>query len=464
MVMTSGRTATTPCTRSTKTALCLLILSVSAVCAYAAPASYCPIDRSESESAETQALRSRIEQLQNSLAAEDAKLVHEFYEPCGYALAWTADEGVTPVSAAAIEVLQSTATRGLNPGDYPIPVTPSTRTVQPSSLKEFERWEITLTIATMRLARDLRCGRVDPREIHADLPVPCSDFNTAEFLWHAVQDGNLARAFDSLEPTAPGYLRTKEAFSRLIVLAREPQIVLPPLKKPLKPQDRWAGIAAMTVLLARTGDLHDSSSTTPSARYDETLIRATESYQARHGLPPDGTLSLETYRELAIPIADRITQLSLTLERWRWIQRSFSQPPIVVNIPEFRLRAYNNDLHVSLAMSVIVGRAYRRHTPVFQNQISAVIFRPFWNVPAGIQRNEIAPAMRRDPNYLKKHNYEFVSMPGGEFRIRQRPGENNALGLVKFSLPNVHDVICTAHLNKNCSSGHVAISVMAVFE
>jgi murein L,D-transpeptidase YcbB/YkuD len=91
-------------------------------------------------------------------------------------------------------------------------------------------------------------------------------------------------------------------------------------------------------------------------------------------------------------------------------------------------------------MRVIVGRAYRRHTPVFQNQISAVIFRPFWNVRANIQRSEITPALRRDPNYLKKHNYDLVSVQGGRFRVRQLPGQNNALGLVKFSLPNVHDV------------------------
>ena len=157
-------------------------------------------------------------------------------------------------------------------------------------------------------------------------------------------------------------------------------------------------------------------------------------------MTPDGILTAETYRQLTTPIADRITQLSLTLERWRWIPQTFPQPPVVVNIPEFRLRAYDSGLHVTLAMKVIVGRAYRRQTPVFQNQISSVIFRPFWNVPPSIQRKEIGPALRRDPNYLKKHDYEVVSIPGGGFRIRQRPGDRNSLGLVKFSLPNVHDV------------------------
>ena len=147
--------------------------------------------------------------------------------------------------------------------------------------------------------------------------------------------------------------------------------------------------------------------------YDETLLRAMQSFQARHGLTPDGILTAETYRQLTTPIADRITQLSLTLERWRWIQQTFPHPPVVVNIPEFRLRTYDTSLHVTLAMKVIVGRAYRRQTPVFQNQISSVIFRPSWNVPPSIQRKEIGPALRRDPNYLKKHDYEVVSLPSG---------------------------------------------------
>ena len=137
---------------------------------------------------------------------------------------------------------------------------------------------------------------------------------------------------------------------------------------------------------------------------------------------------------------DCAAQLELTLERWRWIQRSFAQPPIVVNIPEFRVRAYDSDMRVALSMKVIVGGAYHRKTPVFENEISSVIFRPYWNIPPSIQHNEIAPAMRRDSKYLEKHGYEIVHGEGGGVRIRQRPGDQNALGLIKFSLPNVHDV------------------------
>jgi murein L,D-transpeptidase YcbB/YkuD len=113
---------------------------------------------------------------------------------------------------------------------------------------------------------------------------------------------------------------------------------------------------------------------------------------------------------------------------------------VVVNIPEFRLRVYDDNLNVVFSMKVIVGGAYHRQTPVFSNMISSIDFRPFWNVPSSIQKNEIGPAARRDPNYLAEHNYEIIRGSNGSTRIRQRPGERNSLGLIRFSLPNTHNV------------------------
>jgi len=420
--------------------LLFLLCCGSSIRTYAAQASYCPILGREGQSADIQTLSGRIKQVHSALAPSDALLIDAFYAPCGYALAWTSKGEISPVAFVAIEILRNVSVRGLNPADYPLPEVPSTQSVQSSSLAEFARWEIGLTIATMRLARDLRCGRVDPHEINADLPAPCQGFQPAELLWRAIQDKNLAKAFDSLEPSAPGYQRTETALRHFVDLMLEPQITLPAFSMPLKPGDKSDGLASLRIFLARTGDLQPDGTTIDDFLYDETLLRAMQSFQARHGLMPDGILTAETYRQLTTPIADRITQLSLTLERWRWIQQTFPHPPVVVNIPEFRLRTYDTSLHVTLAMKVIVGRAYRRQTPVFQNQISSVIFRPSWNVPPSIQRKEIGPALRRDPNYLKKHDYEVVSLPSGGLRIRQRPRDRNSLGLVKFSLPNVHHV------------------------
>jgi murein L,D-transpeptidase YcbB/YkuD len=150
--------------------------------------------------------------------------------------------------------------------------------------------------------------------------------------------------------------------------------------------------------------------------------------------------------------------LQLSLERWRWLPHAFSRPPVVVNIPEFRLRTFGQGETVDLTMKVVVGHAYRTQTPVFEQDMAYVVFRPYWNVPLGIQRGETVPKLQKDPDYLRKNNFEVVDRRGsvvstgavsdeqlaqlrsGELSVRQRPGPTNSLGLVKFVFPNEHNV------------------------
>ena len=163
-------------------------------------------------------------------------------------------------------------------------------------------------------------------------------------------------------------------------------------------------------------------------------------FQQRHGLTPDGRLGAQTLKQLNTPLSDRVEKLRLTLERWRWIPHSFPQPPVVVNIPEFRLRAYDSSGKIVLSMNVIVGKALRHETPVFDQDMRFVVFRPYWNVPRSILRSEIIPAIRKDRGYVAKKNYEVVTAGGqvvtsgeisddvlqqlqaGKLSVRQKPG------------------------------------------
>jgi murein L,D-transpeptidase YcbB/YkuD len=156
-----------------------------------------------------------------------------------------------------------------------------------------------------------------------------------------------------------------------------------------------------------------------------------------------------------VPISRRIAQLQLALERWRWLPSGLKRPLVVVNIPEFRLRAFGDES--SLAMKVIVGKAYTP-TPVFLDEMEYVIFRPYWNVPISIVRKELTPALRRNPGYLGRHQMQITDQQGnvvaaspgeestlqqlrsGRLQVRQRPGTGNSLGLVKFLFPNDYDV------------------------
>ena len=135
-------------------------------------------------------------------------------------------------------------------------------------------------------------------------------------------------------------------------------------------------------------------------------------FQQRHGLEANGLIDVETLNDLNTPLSRRVAQLQLTLERLRWLPHQFHRSPIVVNIPEFRLRAIDEQYHWVLFMKVVVGRAYGHQTPVFASNIKSVIFRPYWNVPLSIVRAELLPHIEKDAAYLTKNSYEIVDSAG----------------------------------------------------
>jgi murein L,D-transpeptidase YcbB/YkuD len=215
----------------------------------------------------------------------------------------------------------------------------------------------------------------------------------------------------------------------------------------------------LTRLLRLLGDLPANRAVPGDSNlYQGALVEAVKRFQGRHGLRPDGRLDKQTLENLNTPLSQRVEQLRLTLERWHWLPGRFTEPPILVNIPEFRLRAYDSAGNIVLTMNVIVGKAFRHKTPVFERDMRFVVFRPYWNVPPGIQRSEIVPAVQKDRDYIAKKGFEVVT-PGGQLvtsgaitdevlaqlrsgrlEVRQKPGALNALGLVKLMFPNEYNV------------------------
>jgi murein L,D-transpeptidase YcbB/YkuD len=150
--------------------------------------------------------------------------------------------------------------------------------------------------------------------------------------------------------------------------------------------------------------------------------------------------------------------MQLTLERWRWLPTNYQPPVVVVNIPEFHLRAYDKDLTQGVSMKVVVGKAYGHHTPVFSSTMTRVVFRPYWQVPQSIARAEMIPHLLAHPEILTIGDFELTDRVGkvvstqdvtqetvdqlraGKLLIRQKPGPINALGLVKFVFANSYNV------------------------
>lgn len=206
--------------------------------------------------------------------------------------------------------------------------------------------------------------------------------------------------------------------------------------------------------LAATGDLTEEAAGRTDAVYDEGLAQSVRRFQRRHGLAVDGVLGPNTVAALNVPAERRLAQLRRNRDRLDTLPDDMGARFVFVNVPEFRLRAFDAGDEV-LQMKVVVGAEYDgRQTPTFDDQMEYVVFSPYWNVPDGIAREEIVPKAREDRAFLAENHYQIVSNWGphaevydretasldrvasGDYKIRQSPGPHNALGLVKFMFPN----------------------------
>ncbi|HWB87203.1 MAG TPA: L,D-transpeptidase family protein [Bryobacteraceae bacterium] len=392
--------------------------------------------------------------------------LQDFYEPASYAFAWTNHGAITRPAIAMIQVLKRADTKGLAPEDYDSSSWPERVAILNQSGKspsevDLARFDLALTVSVMRYVSDLHSGRANPGLFHKGFDLDDGEHDLARFVRQQLVAGSdLNRVLESVEPPYAGYRRTLEALRQYVTLAREDRAArLPVPKKTVDPGTEYSAIAPLTDLLRRLRDLPQSVPIpVNSAMYGEPLVTAVKHFQARHGLEPDGRLGKATLAQLNTPLNQRVHQLQLTLERWRWVPHSFPHPPIVVNIPEFRLRALNGNYASELDMKVVVGGAYRHQTPIFEAEMKYLIFRPYWEVPRSILRAELLPKIEKDTSYFVKHGYEVVNanstviskgaldeeilgaLRAGKLRIRQVPGPENALGSVKFVFPNPHNV------------------------
>lgn len=194
-------------------------------------------------------------------------------------------------------------------------------------------------------------------------------------------------------------------------------------------------IAAIKRRLYLTRDLPVNDT---SQVYNDTLEIAVKTFQQRFGFKPDGVIDAPMIKQLNIPVETRVQQIYMNLERMRWMWNDTTGRRIVVNIPEFVLHIYEGEKRV-MDMVVVVGKE-GHNTMMFTGDLNQVVFSPYWNVPPSIVKNEILPAMERNPGYLDGQNMEITGDDGGLPSIRQRPGPGNSLGKVKFLFPNSFNI------------------------
>ena len=392
--------------------------------------------------------------------------VKKFYEFNGVSLWWV--NGMEPTAQAqqVIALFLKADQKGLSAEDYDgsrwsdrlAQLKPATR--QPTE-EDAVKFDLALTVCAMRYISDLHIGKVNPRHLAFALDDESKKYDLPEFLKdNVVNAGEVAGVLAQVEPPYPGYRRTIQALQTYTELAKKDDgEQLPLVKKAIAPGDAYPGVPRLTRLLRLLGDLPaDANVPADQTAYQGALVDAVKSFQRRHGRDPNGRIDTQTLADLNVPLSRRVRQMQLTLERWRWMPEAYRKAPIVANIPEFRLRAYDKDFNIGVTMNVVVGKAYGHGTPVFSDTLQYVVFRPYWEVPYSITRGEMIPHIARDPDYLAKKGFEVVDssrnvvsagtvtndvlsqLRAGKLFIRQKPGPKNALGLAKFVFPNSYNV------------------------
>jgi murein L,D-transpeptidase YcbB/YkuD len=371
-------------------------------------------------------------------------------------LPWLADDAAQ--AKLAVRLLEQAGAHGLDPKRYgAAELARRLDTVRDApAAAALER---DLGAAMLHYLRELHAGRT-PSVYRAPDEADTVDrvSRLPSRLGEAVRDGRLQQLVDDAAPAIPLYRRVMASLAHYRELARLHPAwpPLPAASGAVAVGDRYPGTALLRDRLQILGDLDAGAA--GADLYTEELAAALKRFQARHGLAEDGVLGPQSLRALAVPLAQRAAQLALTLERLRWLPPLPRGRTVAVNLPAYRLWAFDSSAGAEAApleMRIIVGTAARTPTPLFIGQLRYLEVNPYWNVPRSITLQEILPRLARDSAYLARNDMELVGAGGrvrpapdaavaalraGTARIRQRPGARNVLGALKFAMPNPMDI------------------------
>ncbi len=431
-------------------------------------------------------LRSRVE----ALAAEpriadtvvaDPWLLSQLYAERQFRPVWP-DQTVLSELVAALA--RTARQHGLNPADFHLD---PLREALDTGLQRLccAELDILATDAVTRLAFALAFGKLDPESFHASWNFRrASEGSSPAALVDAVLAADDRQAaLEALAPQTPAYRGLVNALSwhrRLAAGGGWPDVAGGPT---LRAGERDPRVAELRRRLVASEDLAGDGAELPAydaAFFDATLDAAVRLFQARHGLAVDGVVGAATLAALNVPVAARIDQLRVNLERRRWLGREPDERHLLVNIARYRVVLVEAG-EVTWETRAVVGLPYRQ-TPVFRADMRYLVFNPTWTVPPGILARDLLPELRRDPAALERRNMEVLDLDGrpvdatdidwalarpGRFPylLRQRPGPNNALGQVKFMSPNpwhvyMHDTPdrdLFGHTERTFSSGCVRL-------
>lgn len=412
------------------------------------------------------------------LDSDEFFALRDFYNERNYQPVWVGSGQPAPQFSTALAFIATAEDHGFERKDYALD-----QLIQLFSDYTPEKiyvLELQTTRSLLRFMRDLYRGRYTAIETDPDWHIPQPDFDAVKFLLKALDSSDLQQSLDSLVTTNPNYQLLKNALFKFrdLVARQVTWIQLPnlPLLKPGDVHPMMPHIRERIVQAYETHGLPEYNLTSGSdnaqhVRYDNALVSAVRAFQRQHGLNADGIIGPNTVEAMNRTPAEKLQQLRINLERLRWLPRDLGERYLLVNIAGFQLTAIENGQYI-LDMRIIVGREYRS-TPSFHSRITHMILNPYWNIPASIARKDLLPKQQRDPAYFTAQNirvyedYTYRSIPidpetvnwnaiksGFPYALRQEPGKQNALGAIKFMLPNsysiyLHDTPSKSLFNKD---------------
>jgi murein L,D-transpeptidase YcbB/YkuD len=390
------------------------------------------------------------------------------YRNLSYQPIWVGDSGPKPQCGDMIEAIRDSYKEGLNPDNYDIKeidytlsrikaVSGSGKLATPELLAELD---ILLSNSFLKYASDLLYGQISPEQINIELVYGEKPVDLNGLLVTAVNENKIGETLNNLLPDYPVYGRLKTALVEYREYEAEGGWKPIPTGQKLKKGARGERVTALKERLVVTGEL--DSSALGSDVFDAAVEEAIRKYQETNGLYVDGVVGDSTLESLNVPAGERVNQIELTLERWRMLPKSLGPKFVLVNIANYHLYAVENNKD-AVSMRIVVGKP-KWNTPIFSEQMTHIVFNPYWNIPPSIFRDDIAPMIKSDPDYMANRNIQAVGLEmeqvegtdeteiasakeeylskvlSGSYRLRQNPGPSNPLGRVKFLFPNKHSV------------------------
>jgi murein L,D-transpeptidase YcbB/YkuD len=400
--------------------------------------------------------------------AED---LENLYKIARYQPLWLGHERSEKQIADALALLEKASEHGLSAANYDAEMLqqklPEALKLAPEAYNSIVLYDTALSLSLLRFLHDVHYGRVNPQGINfnlklrekklADLPTLIKD---------SLAQDTVSQLPLLVEPKLKQYQKLKQALAAYRRLAAESRPYKLALTKTIHPGDKLPQIEELRQFLVAIGDLtedkaEDNGKIQKTSLYTGEIVEGVKKFQYRHGLGAYGVIGKETAAALNVPLTQRAAQIELAMERLRWLPELPAGPSIIVNIPAFQLWAFNALGGVDadmLNMKVVVGKALKNQTPVLMAELRFIDFMPYWNIPYSILKTEVLPKLIKNPNYLAKEHIELVPNFGNEvkpvpfadnsiaqlkqgtLKARQRPGNKNALGKVKFIFPNQSDV------------------------